>query len=124
MADHVLPLTHAGTATQASTVAFQAKAGMLQAQLDRPVSALLAYSCVVGHVRQAVSPSTEKEPAPQGAHTVLLVAMHAPPLATAEPAAHVEHGEHVAPPAADEKLLPATQGVQTRFAVGVHAEAT
>ena len=96
MADHVLPATHAGTATQASAVAFHVKAGELQAQLVWPVSALLAYSCVVGHWRQAASPSTEKEPAPQGAQTVLLVSVHAPPLATAEPAAHtvqLAHGE-------------------------------
>ena len=68
----------------------------MQAQLVWPVSALLAYSCVVRHVRQAVSPSTEKEPAPQGAHAVSFVALHAPPLATAEPAAHtvqLAHGE-------------------------------
>ena len=102
MADHVLPASQAGTASQASAMAFHAKAGVLQSQLDWPVSALLAYSCVVGHVRQAVSPSTEKEQAPQGVHTVLLVAMHAPPLATAEPAAHVVHGVHVDAPAAVE----------------------
>jgi hypothetical protein len=97
VADHVLPLTHAGTATQASAVAFHAKAGELQVQLDWPASALLVlYSCDVGHVRQAVSPSTENWPAPQGAQMVLLVAVHAPPLATAEPAAHtvqLAHGE-------------------------------
>ncbi len=109
MADHVLPLTHAGTATQASAVAFHVKAGELQAQLVWPVSALLAYSCDVGHWRQAASPSTEKEPAPQGAQTVLLVAVHAPPLATAEPAAQtvqLAHGEmpealHVEPATQD-----------------------
>ena len=66
----------------------------MQAQLVWPVSALLAYSCVVGHVRQAVSPRTENLPAPQGVHTVSVVVVHAPPLATAEPAAHVVHGVH------------------------------
>ena len=40
------------------------------------------------------------------------------------PAAHVVHGVHVDAFAAVEKLLPATQDVQTRFAVGVHVEAT
>ena len=61
MDDHVLPLTHAGTATQASAVAFHAYAGALQAQLVWPVSALaVLYSCVAGHWRQAASPSTEK----------------------------------------------------------------
>ena len=59
---------------QASTVAFHSKAGVLQAQLVWPVSALLAYSCVAGHVRQAVSPSTEKEPAPQGSQVESSVA--------------------------------------------------
>ncbi len=76
--DHVLPLTHAGTATQASAVAFQVKAGVLQAQLVWPVSALLVlYSCVVGHWRQAVSPSTENWPAAQLLQTVLAVALQA-----------------------------------------------
>ena len=75
VADHVLPLTHAGTATQASAVAFHVKAGELQAQLVWPVSALLVlYSCVVGHWRQAASPSTEKEPAPQGSQVESSVA--------------------------------------------------
>ena len=75
MADHVLPLTHAGTATQASAVAFHVKAGELQAQLVWPVSALLVlYSCDVGHVRQAVSPSTEQEPAPRGSQVESSVA--------------------------------------------------
>ncbi len=77
VADHVLPLTHAGTATQASAVAFHVKAGVLQAQLVWPVSALLAYSCVVGHVRQAVSPSTENWPAAQLLQTVLAVVLQA-----------------------------------------------
>jgi hypothetical protein len=40
------------------------------------------------------------------------------------PAAHTVHGVHVDAPAAVEKLLPATQDAQTRFAVGVHVEAT
>ena len=42
------------------------------------------------------------------------------------PAAHVDaavHGVHEVEPGAVEKL-PAAQEVQTRFAVGVHAEAT
>jgi hypothetical protein len=96
VADHVLPLTHAGTATHSRTVAFHAKAGELQAQLDWPVSALLVlYSCDVGHVRQAASPRTENLPAPQGVHTVSVVVVHAPPLAMAEPAAHVVHDVHV-----------------------------
>ena len=61
MADHVLPATQAGTATQARAVAFHAKAGVLQAQLDWPVSALLVlYSCVVPHFVQAESPASEK----------------------------------------------------------------
>ena len=99
--DHV-PAVQGGSATQASDVAFQAKP-RLQAHLDWPEIVLLVlYSDVVPHGRQAVSPSTEKEPAPQGVHTVLLVAMHAPPLATAEPAAHVVHGVHVDAPAAVE----------------------
>ena len=123
--DHVLPLTHAGTATQARSVAFQAKAGVLQAQLDWPVSALLVlYSCDVGHVRQAASPRTENLPAPQGVHTVSVAAVHAPPLATAEPAAQVAHGVHVDAPVVFVKLVPATQDAQARFAVSVHVEAT
>ena len=60
MADHVLPFTHAGTATQVSAVAFHAYAGVLQAQLVWFVSELAAYPVVVvGHVRQDTSPSTE-----------------------------------------------------------------
>ncbi len=110
MADHELPGTHCAAATQRPAVAFHTKAGVLQAQLDWPVSALLVlYSCDVGHVRQAVSPSTENLPAPQGAQTVLLVSVHAPPLAAAEPAAHtvqLAHGElpealHVEPATQD-----------------------
>ena len=43
------------------------------------------------------------------------------------PAAHEDAAVqvvHKVAPGAVEKLLPAIQGVQTRFAVGVHAEAT
>ena len=40
MADHVLPASQAGTATQAPTVAFHAKAGVLQAHELWPVRVL------------------------------------------------------------------------------------
>ena len=69
----------------------------MQAQLVWPVSALLVlYSCVVPHIRQVASPASEKCPAAQLAHTVSLLGAHAPPLATAAPAAHnvqLEHGD-------------------------------
>ena len=56
----MLSSTHAGTASHASEVAFQAKAGSLQAQLVWPTSALLVlYSDVVPHARQLKSPASE-----------------------------------------------------------------
>ena len=101
MADHVLPLTHAGTATQASAVAFHVKAGELQAQLVWPVSALLVlYSCVVGHWRQAVSPSTEYWPAAQLLHWMLALGEQ------------VETPSHTEPAAQDEGLVQAAQGAR------------
>ena len=74
----MLPLTHAGTATQASAVAFHAKAGVLQAQLDWPVSALaVLYSSVVPHVRQVASPASENWPAAQLAQMAFVVELQA-----------------------------------------------
>ena len=61
--------------------------------------------------------------AAQVVHTTSAVAVQPAALADV-PAAHVVHGVHVDAFAAVEKLLPATHGVQTRFAVGVHVEAT
>ena len=61
--------------------------------------------------------------AAQFVQTTLAVVVQ--PAALADmPAAHTVHGVHVDAFAAVEKLLPATQEVQTRFAVGVHVEAT
>ena len=67
--------------------------------------------------------TTENRPTAQAVHTTLAVIVQ-PAALLDVPAAHVVHGVHVAAPAAVEKLLPATQDAQTRFAVGVHAEAT
>jgi hypothetical protein len=67
--------------------------------------------------------TTEYLPTEQFVHTTLAVIVQ-PAALLDVPAAHVVHVVHVAAPAAVEKLLPAIQGVQTRFAVGVHAEAT
>ena len=87
----------------------------MQAQLVWPVSALLVlYSCVVPHIRQVASPASEKCPAAQLAHTVLLLAAHAPLLATAEPAAHTVQLAHGETPEALH-VEPATQ-----LAVGTH----
>ena len=107
MADHVLPATHAGTATQARAVAFHAKAGVLQAQLACPVSALLVlYSCEVPHCVQVESPASEKKPAMHAEpQTALLVALHA---AVVEEPAHEVQAEQGARPVAALKLTPAT----------------
>ena len=67
--------------------------------------------------------TTEYLPTEQFVHTTLAVIVQ-PAALLDVPAAHVVHGVHVAAPAAVEKLLPAIQGAQTRFAVGVHVEAT
>ncbi len=75
VAEKVLPTTHAGTATHASAVAFQTKAGALHEQLVWPVSALLAlYSGVVGHTRHsrppAASLAVENWPAGHAVHVL------------------------------------------------------
>ena len=60
----------------------------MQAQLVWPVSALLVlYSCVVGHVRQAVSPSTENWPAAQLLHRMLALGEQVETPSQTEPAA-------------------------------------
>ena len=70
----MLPATHADRASQANVVAFQPKP-RLQAQLAWPTSELLVlYSSVVGHERQAASPSTENWPAAHALHTTLAFA--------------------------------------------------
>ncbi len=61
--------------------------------------------------------------AAQFVQTTLAVVVQPAALADV-PAAHTVHGVHVDAFAAVEKLLPATQGVQTRLAVAVHPEAT
>ena len=77
----------------------------------------MLYSCEVPHGVQDVWPAKdEKLCAAQLAQTVLLDAVQAPPLATAEPAAHVEQAEHGDRPLALH-VEPATQlavGAQTR----------
>ena len=74
---------------------------MLQAQLDWPVSALLVlYSCVVGHWRQAVSPSTENWPAAQLLHRMLALGEQ------------VEEPSHTEPAAQDKGLVQAAQGAR------------
>ncbi len=80
VADQVLPLTQGAFATHASAVAFQTKAGALQAQLVWPVAVtalLVLYSSVEPQGRQAVSPATEKVCAAQAAQSVLLDGAHA-----------------------------------------------
>ena len=67
--------------------------------------------------------TTENRPTAQAVHKTLAVVVQ-PAALLDVPAAHTVHGVHAAAPAAVEKLLPATQDAQTRFAVGVHAEAT
>ena len=72
----MLPATHAGTATQLSVVAFQVKAGALQAQLVWPRRVLLVlYASVAGHERQEEAPpaaslEVENWPAGHAKHTV------------------------------------------------------
>ena len=61
--------------------------------------------------------------AAQVVHTTLAVVVQ-PAAFAYVPAAHVVHGVHVDAFAVVEKLLPVTQDVQTRFAFGVHVEAT
>ena len=86
----MLSATHAGTATQLSVVAFQVKAGALQAQLVWPTRVLLVlYSSVAPHGRQAVSPATAKLCAGQVSQTALLVFAQA--LVMAAPAPQVAH---------------------------------
>ncbi len=96
MADHVLPATHAGTATQASAVAFHAKAGVLQAQRAWPVSALLVlYSCDVPQGVQTESPALAKDCAGHVEQTALLELVQA--LVVAAPApqtVQLEQGEN------------------------------
>ena len=127
MADHVLPATHAGTATQASAVAFHVKAGVLQAQLDWPVSELLAlYSCVELHRRHAVSPRSEKLPAPQGAHTMSDVGLQVETPSWTEPAGQAETFVQFAQgarPVAALKLTPETHESRVHVAfVAFHAK--
>ena len=80
---------------------------------------------VVGHSVHvvAVTGETVSRPTAQAVHAIVLDVLVQEPLLDV-PAAHVVHGVHVDAPAVVEKLLPVTQDVQTRFAVGVHAEAT
>jgi hypothetical protein len=69
------PAAQGGVTTQASAVAFQAYP-TLHAQPDWPTSVLLVlYSAVVPQAWQAVSPSSEKVPAAQLAHTMSDVAL-------------------------------------------------
>ena len=65
------------------------------------------------HAVQAAWPASEKVCAAQDAHTVLLVAVQVPPLATAEPAAQLEQGAQGELPLALQ-VLPATQGAMAR----------
>jgi len=90
----VLPATHAGTAAQRSVVAFQAKAGALQAQLDWPVSELVvSYSSVVPHGRHALSPSSANWPAVQFVHAVSAVLVQTAALPKAQvDEEQLEHG--------------------------------
>ena len=67
--------------------------------------------------------ATEYRPTAHAVHTVLAVAVQ-PAALRDVPAAHAVQGVQVDAPAAAEKLLPATQLAQTRFAVAEHAEAT
>ena len=67
--------------------------------------------------------TAEYLPTAQAVHTTLAVVVQPAALADV-PAAHTVHGVHVDAPAMVEKLLPKTQDVQTKFAVGVHVEAT
>ena len=55
-------------------------------------------------------------------HTLLAVAVQ-PAALLDVPAAHTVQGMQVAKPAVVEKLLPATQLAQTRFATAEHADA-
>ena len=76
MEDHELPATH-GLATHVSVVLFHTKAGVLQAQLDWPVSVLVVlYADDVPHARQLASLASEKVCAPQAAHVVSAVGVH------------------------------------------------
>ena len=105
-------MTHAGTATQASAVAFHAKAGVLQAQLDWPVSALaVLYSSVVPHVRHVASPASENWPAEQLPHTMLAVVLQ------------VELPSQTVPAAQADGLVQAAQGarpVEDQFVPSTH----
>ena len=67
--------------------------------------------------------ATEYRPTVHAVHTLLAVVVQ-PVTLLDVPAAHVVQGVQVDEPAAVEKLEPATQLAQTRFAVAEHAEAT
>ena len=107
----MLSSTHAGTASHASEVAFQAKAGSLQAQLVWPTSALLVlYSDVVPHARQLTSPASENWPAPHAApQTELFVAEQVESMTAPAHEAHEAQGEmpealQVEPPSHGESV--------------------
>ena len=98
---------------------------MLQPQTDWPVRPSETPFCAaVGQVVHVVpTGATEYVLAVQFVHTLLAVAVQ-PAALRDVPAAHAVQGVQVDAPAAVEKLLPATQLAQTRFAVAEHAEAT
>ena len=85
----------------------------MQTQLVWPVSALLVlYSCVVGHWRQAVSPSTENWPAAQLLHRMLALGEQVETPSHTEPAAQavgLVQAAHGARPV-DDQVEPATHG--------------
>ena len=80
---------------------------------------------VVGHAVHVVggTGTTENRPTAQAVHAIVLAVLVQEPLLDV-PAGHTVHGVHVVAPVVFVKLLPATQDVQTRLAVGVHVEAT
>ena len=82
-------------------------------QLLWPTSALLVlYSCVVGQLVQAVSPSSEYLPAAQVLQTMLAVALHDEAPSQTLPAAHAFVAEQAVQGARPVELqfVPATQG--------------
>jgi hypothetical protein len=119
------PATH-GVPQTLLTALQEKPAVVLQPQTDWPVRPSETPFCAeVGHaVHELVGTgATEYVLAAQAVHTTLAVVVQLAALLDV-PAAHTVHGVHVDAPAAVEKLLPATQDAQTRFAVGVHVEAT
>ena len=83
----------------------------------------MLYSGVVGHVRQAVSPSSENSPAAQLLHTMLAEGVHTDAPSQTVPAAHEVELEQAVQGARPVELqvAPATQGSEHVLLTGFQA---